>query len=1225
MLKKVKIGLRFGIVYGLLFLIFILVSLFVLNRMEFLSGITDKVYRHPFAVSNAVLRVDGNIIRMHRSMKDIALSKDVDKIDAFSLIVDGYEEDAHRDFKIIAERFLGEKEMYENALLAFTDWKPIRDEVIFLMRSGKRDEAVEITRGKGSRHVAKLEQAMMKLNKFAQNKAASFMADAQSTKRNTLNIIYLLIIILAILGVVIVYFLTRSIIHPIGKLIYATDEIRKGRLNTRVTIDSQDEIAQLAGSFMRMTDDLRKKTTENEKQNWFKSGVAGLGEKIRGEQSSRELAKSIINYLTPYLNARIGTVYLVDERGCLQLTGSYGFVRRKHLSKKYKFGEGLVGQAAIEKQSILITDIPADYIKITSGLGEALPNNILVTPFIYEGEVKGVMEFGAFDEFSDDQIDFLGLVAPSIAIAFNTTTGRVHTQELLIKTQTQAEELQTREEELTATNEELECQAKSLKKSESALQAQQEELKSINEELEERSRALEKQKKDIEKKNHELEYARKQVEVKAQDLEMAGKYKSEFLANMSHELRTPLNSMLILSNRLSQNKKGTLTEKEVEYASTVHSSGKDLLVLINDILDLSKVEAGKLDLHLDDTRLADICEEMKQGFLPLAREKGLSFKVEISKDTPDYISSDIKRVNQVVKNLVSNAIKFTHEGGVTVSIYRPDHDMLFSSACLGRDNVIAISVLDTGIGIPEDRKRSIFESFQQADGSVSRKYGGTGLGLSISRELAVLLNGEIQLQSEEGEGSVFTLFLPIKIDESNELKPAGRQVAAVKPEDEIKGPRQGDVGYGKVPAAEIITPYKANDQEDINFDADPGIDDRKDITPNDRSVLIIEDDPHFAKILYGIAKERDFKCLIAGNGETGLRLASHFKPKAIILDLILPGINGWIVMERLKDSLDMRNIPVHIISGTKKNINLMKMGAIGFLSKPVSMETLENAFANIEEAITKKIKKALIVDNDKEHVNKILGVIENCDITYTVTNSNEKAYKILKSEKFDCVIIGMSLNDKTGFDLLEKIKKTGKVQFPPIIYYTDKVDKISSNEKDMKLDKFSDDIVIKKTFSPATLLDEVTLFLHTVAKDLPEDKRDMLRMAHDQEVALRGKRVLIVDDDERNVFALSSVLEEYGMKILIGRTGKEGLERLKNNPNTNLVLMDIMLPEMDGYEAIREIRKMQIFKKIPIIALTAKAMKGDRNKCIEAGANDYIAKPVEIDKLLSLLKVWLYK
>ncbi len=1225
MLKNVKIGLRLGIVYGFLFLIFILLSLFFLNRMKFLSEITDKLYKHPFTVSNTIFRIDGNITKIHRSMKDIALANSLKEIEQISHIVDKYEEKVYSDFKIIAERFLGKKEMYKDAQLAFADWKPIREEVILLMHSGKKVEAAEITKGKGAQHVTNLEQAMMKLNNFAQNKAVSFMDNAKATRRSTINIIYLLIIILAIVSAIIIFLLIRSIIIPVSKLVYATNEIRKGRLDTKIAIDSQDEIGLLSVSFIRMTDDLRKRTMETEKQDWIKSGVAGLGEKMRGEQSVQVLAKSIINYLAPYLNAKIGAIYILEGNERLKLAGSYAFVKRKNLSNKFKFGEGIVGQVASEKQSILLTNIPDDYIRIHSGLVDAIPNNILVTPLLYEGVIKGVIEFGTFDEFTDTQIDFLELVAEPIAIAFNTSIGRIRTQELLEQTQSQTEELQTREEELQASNEELTSQSKILQESESKLQAQQEELQTINEELEERSRSLEKQKKNIEEKNLELEDARKLVEIKAQDLEMASKYKSEFLANMSHELRTPLNSMLILSNRLAQNKKGTLTEKEAEYASTVHSSGKDLLVLINDILDLSKVEAGKLDLNLDNVHLVDICEEMNQQFIPLAREKGLSFKVDIAKGVPDQISTDIKRVSQIIKNLISNSIKFTHEGGITIRIDRPLHDVRFSSTSLDRNNVIAISVSDTGVGIPDEKKISIFESFQQADGSVSRKYGGTGLGLSISRELARLLCGEIQLQSEEGKGSVFTLFLPAKIEEGHKLRQKTKGFVTREPKTEIKELQEDKKSYDKDLNGERITRYKAIDQNSPILDMESVIDDRRDISPDDKSVLIIEDDPAFAMILYGIAQEKGFKCLIAGSGEVGLQFADHFKPKAIILDIILPGINGWRVMERLKDNFDTRNIPVHFISGTEKNIDAMRMGAIGFLSKPASIETLENVFTNIEEVITKKIKKVLIVDSDQKNVDKIIGVTDTNNVTYTVANSNEKAYGILKSEKFDCVIIGMLLYGKTGFDLLERLKKDEKISLPPIIFYTDEVDKISSLKNDLKLDKFSDDIVIKKVFSSGTLLDEVTLFLHTVENDLPKEKKEILRIIHDKEVMLKDKIVLIVDDDERNVFALSSVLEEYAMKILIGMTGKEGIECLKYNPDTDLVLMDIMLPEMDGYETIRAIRKQQRFKSLPIIALTAKAMKGDRNKCIEAGANDYIAKPVEMDKLLSLLRVWLYK
>jgi CheY-like chemotaxis protein/HAMP domain-containing protein len=1043
--------------------------------------------------------------------------------------------------------------------------------------------------------------------------------------RNRIVTLYISLAIL-IFGVSISLVFSNMITKPIIELRDAADEVAKGNRDVEIRVSTSDEIGVLGNAFNAMIKNIKQSIEENEKQNWLKSGLAELNDKIRGEQDVMTLSPNVINYLATYLEAKVGAIYLVDENNSLsgsgqpllKMVGSYAYTRRKNLANEYRIGEGLVGQAALEKKSILITNVPDDYLKINSGLGEGIPRNIMVTPFLYEGEVKGIIELGSFHEFTELQLDFLNQATENIAIGFHSAQSRVKMKELLEKTQQQAEELQAQQEELRQTNEELEEQAEALKESQARMEAQQEELRQTNEELEKQTRTLEKQKQDIKKNNLELEKARQELEIKAKDLEITSKYKSEFLANMSHELRTPLNSLLILSKLLHENKEGNLTDKQLEFARTIHSAGTDLLNLINDILDLSKVEAGKLDLNIHDVNVGEFANNIQRSFRYLAKEKGLGFKIELSEDAPAYIRTDSQRVEQIVKNLLSNAFKFTDAGHVTLKIYRPTNDITSSQNGLDPKEAIAIAVSDTGIGVSEEKQKLIFEAFQQGDGRTNRKYGGTGLGLSISKELAKVLGGEIQLKSKAGEGSTFTLYLPTTLESATDAgQPQHGQTEMTNLKEKKKGNHSGG------PASKIKTRKSNNkDSNNKNSSNEHVQDDRENIASGDRTILIIEDDPKFANILLDLTRAKGFKCLVAESGEKGIHFANHYKPSAIMLDIGLPGMDGWAVMERLKDNSETRHIPVHFMSASDRTLDAMRMGAIGFLSKPVSLEELEEAFKKIEETISKTVKNLLVVEDDEIQRNSILELIGNGDVKATAVGSGEEAFKILKSNNVDCMILDLGLSDMSGFELLERIRNNTAISKLPIIIYTGK--NLTREEED-KLRTYAESIIIKGVKSPERLLDETSLFLHRVEANLSEEKKKMLRMVHDKELILQDKKILLVDDDMRNVFAMASILEEYGVRVLIGKNGKEGLECLNKNPDIDLVLMDIMMPEMDGYEAMGEIRKQQRFKKLPIIALTAKAMKGDRNKCIEAGANDYLAKPIDADKLLSLLRVWLYQ
>ena len=945
-------------------------------------------------------------------------------------------------------------------------------------------------------------------------------------------------------------------------------------------------------------------------QNWLKTGQATLNERMRGEQEVAALSRNIISYLATYTQAQIGAIYLMDEeQKTLYLSGSYAYAQRKGNRNSFQLGEGLVGQVALEKQRILFTQVPDDYIAIQSGLGETPPRYLLILPLLYENVLKGVIELGSIHQFSKTETGFLEQSCESIAIALHSAQARVTMQALLLETQQQSEALQAQQEELRHTNEELETQARALKASEEKLQMQQEELKRTNEELEEQARTLEIQKEELSEKNRELELSRKLIEEKARELELTSKYKSEFLANMSHELRTPLNSLLILSKLLLDNKDANLTDKQLEFIRTINSSGAELLALINDVLDLSKVEAGKMILNFEEMSLNGLGAFIEQSFRYVAEQRALGLRISIAEDLPPSILTDRQRVEQIVKNFLSNAMKFTEQGEVNVQIRRPQPGINFFRKELSPRQTVAIAVSDTGIGISPEKQQLIFEAFQQADGTTSRKYGGTGLGLSISREIVKLLGGEIHLHSEVGKGSTFTLYLP--------------EVASTAHQEEMLPDHERDSQY--FASSDI---FRRTEQSLVNrlpsappTDLGSIRDDRRDLTQGQKSLLIIEDDPKFAKILFDLARERGFKGLIAGDGAAGMQLAYQYIPNAIMLDINLPELDGWMVMDKLKKNPETRHIPVHFISVHDASLEAMKMGAVGYLTKPVSLEQLREAFEKIEDHLTRNIKELLIVEDDQVMRDTMVELLHGKDLLITAAATGQEAYTLLTEQYFDCMVLDLGLTDVSGFELLERIHQNPEISDLPIIVYTGR--DLSHDEK-LQLKKYADSIILKGVKSQERLLDEVTLFLHRVERNLPESQKQALRMLHDKEMVFHDKTILLVDDDVRNIFALSSVLEDKGLSVLAAENGKEALDMLASHPEIDLILMDIMMPEMDGYETIQHIRKQPEFPKLPIIALTAKAMKGDRQRCIEAGASDYLSKPVESEKLLSLLRVWLY-
>jgi signal transduction histidine kinase/DNA-binding response OmpR family regulator len=973
---------------------------------------------------------------------------------------------------------------------------------------------------------------------------------------------------------------------------------------------------QLGRALSEMTQTLRDVTAKNARQDWLKTGQNQLNEQMSGEQNLVNLAHNIVSFLTLYLEAQVGMCYLVEhsaqEKSLLQvkLLASYAYTRRKNLAEAFQFSEGLIERAAKDQESVILT--------INSGLGEEIPRNLIVLPFLYENAVKGVIVLGSVKAPTAIQLEFLHQVMSSIGIAVNSIESQTKMQELLQQTQTQAEELQTQTAELQTQKEELQSQSEELQNQTEELQTQAEELRQTNETLEERSTELELQKKAISEKNQVLEESQRTLQAKAEELELASKYKSEFLANMSHELRTPLNSMLILAQLLVENKNGNLTDKQVEYGRTIYSAGSDLLTLINEILDLSKVESGKMEIQIDEISTLEIVETIGHKFRHVAEEKGLAFHSTMAEDVPPFLNTDVQRLKQVISNLLSNAFKFTNAGEVKLTVHRPSKDDTVSNLSLELDKTIAISVTDTGIGIPTDKQQLIFRAFQQVDGTTSRRYGGTGLGLSISRQFARLLGGELLLHSIEGKGSTFTLYLPENLEKSSGVqKSRSSEGETVVPLN--RTPSKTDE------LLTVTTSTNAETQE-TNVPATDTerkiVDDRGNLTPEDKSILIIEDDRKFSSILLELAREQDFKCLVAEDGKTGLQLAEQYKPNAIILDVSLPQMDGWTVMERLKDNSNTRHIPVHFMSASDYSTDAKKMGAIGYLLKPVSMGELGQAFKKIEQFLANTVKNLLIVTDNLLRQQKIMELVGEGDVKTTSANTIENAVEHLYHASFDCLILDVEIEPGAGFKLLKQLQSEEQLSQLPVIIYAER-DLLPPEEA--LLQRYTNNLTVKTVRSPERLLDEATLFLHQVEANLPDDKRKMLEIVHDKTVILKDKKVLLVDDDMRNVFALATVLENKDMEVIIAENGKEALTKLEEEPDINLILMDIMMPEMDGYEAIQKIRQQPRFQKLPIIALTAKAMKSDKTKCIEAGANDYISKPVDTDKLTSLMRVWLYR
>ena len=957
-------------------------------------------------------------------------------------------------------------------------------------------------------------------------------------------------------------------------------------LSLLLAVLGRRELTNLSATYDRALRAQTEHTETLKQQAWLRTGQSLLAESAAGQPALPQLSRAMLEFLAQYLGVVVAALYVRDETGTLRRTAAYGFSRENEARpQSFEGVETLVGQAATGGRLIEVDNIPDNYLKVTSGLGSSAPKSVVMAPIENGGAINGVLELGFMQPVSARDIEFLKLIATNMGASVEAALYRQRLQDTLEETQRLNEEMQLQQEELRTTNEELEEQTAALEESQVDLGNQKAELESINEQLTFQALALD-------QKNEELNETQAELEQRADDLLRASQYKSEFLANMSHELRTPLNSSLILAKLLSENHGGNLSAEQVKFANTIYSAGNDLLHLINDILDISKVEAGKLELVPEDVSVHRLVESLKRSFEPLAAQKQLKFSVEIAADMPPSIFTDSRRLEQILKNLLSNALKFTDAGTIELALH------------LDTGNRVRFAVTDTGIGIAPEHHQTIFEAFRQADGTTSRRYGGTGLGLSISRDLATLLGGAISVSSALGAGSTFELTLPTHWTGASEPMKGGPALHA---------PLQTPLSTPIVVAP--TQPPALRTQNVTAYD-----DDRANWTPGRRSVLVIEDDLAFASILFELAHEMQYHCLVAQTADEALQLAAQYLPDAILLDIGLPDLSGLALLQQLKDGSLTRHIPVHVVSAVDRSEAALHLGAIGYAIKPTSREQLTDIFHKLEEKFTQKVKRVLLVEDDARQRESIVRLISDDDIDITAVELGEQALALLRTNIFDCMIIDLKLPDMQGGELLRKMSGESMCSFPPVIVYTGRN---LTHAEEADLLKYSRSIIIKGARSPERLLDEVTLFLHKVEADLSYERQTMLKTVRSRDRAFEGRRILLVDDDIRNIFSLSSALEHKGMTVEIARNGLEAISQLNETPDIDLVLMDVMMPGMDGLEATRRIRTDSRFASLPIIAITAKAMKDDQEQTRVAGMTDYLAKPIDLDRLYSLLRVWL--
>jgi len=1007
--------------------------------------------------------------------------------------------------------------------------------------------------------------------------------------------------------------------------------VTQGDLTRSIMVEAQGEVAALKDNINEMIRNLKDTTLKNNEQDWLKTNLAKFSRMLQGQGDLVAASQLVLSELAPLVHAQQGVLYaqsVQDGEPILKLVASYASGSEEQLPSVVRPGEGLVGQCALEKKRILLEDLRQDYLRIGSAIGSAAPLNVVILPVLFEGDVKAVMELASIRRFNATRLLFLDQLAESIGIVLNTIGANMRTRELLAQSQSLTRELQKQQQELKQTNERLGYQAGNLQKSESLLKMQQEELRHANDELQHKAELLSDQMRQVEYKNREIELAKAALEEKAEQLALSSRYKSEFLANMSHELRTPLNSLLILAKLLADNPDATLTPKQIDYAQTIYAAGADLLSLISDILDLAKIESGTVTLDFGPLRLTDLKDYVERTFRPTALEQKLDFSVSIDPGLPVTIETDEKRLQQVLKNLLSNAFKFTARGSVQLRIAPAESGWSPGRAQLATaSEVIAFIVSDTGVGIPANKQKVIFEAFQQADGTTSRRFGGTGLGLSISRELTALLGGEIAVQSVPGAGSTFVLYLPLPKEPVVSPPPAAAiaadEIAPALPEalpdlaPDALADTLPDTLSDAVPTVE--PPPAAAEVAGAVARVSDDRDDRDDIEPGDRVVLIVEGDAAFAGTVLDIAHERGFKAVIAPDGGAGLALAQALRPDTITLNLKLPDVDGWTVLERLKRTAHTRHIPVTLVSLADHTHDSVHLAAVAMVSREEAREALQEALLRTRDLTGRDAKALLVADGDEARRADVEWYLRREGVRVDSAALGAEALQAVRSAAYDCVLLGPELGDMGPIELLKRLVESEAItEMPFVIYGTEGL----GGPEQEELRRLAEVLLLKRGPTRKAMLDEITLFLkHTLGTHRAAGHE----LAAPPEIAqgLANRKVLIVDDDVRNVFALTGALEQCGMTVLNAESGKEGVEILKSEPDVELVLMDIMMPELDGYDTIRIIRGYQQFRTLPIIALTAKAMKGDREKCLEAGASDYIAKPVNVEQLTSLLRVWL--
>jgi CheY-like chemotaxis protein/CHASE3 domain sensor protein len=938
---------------------------------------------------------------------------------------------------------------------------------------------------------------------------------------------------------------------------------------------SRRQLRAIAGTYGSALAAESEARAQSDMEAWIRAGQGQLVEALQGERTLEQLGAYCLEALGKYTRADVGA-FFVKESGGWRRRSALALDSRAAGPDTFADGQGIIGRVALDGQLLHLRDVPPDFLKIRSGTGEGPPAQVVVIPARSESITHAVIELGFLRPVDARTLELLSRIGDAVATAVRSSEYKQRLRELLEEAHRQAEELQTQQEELRVANEELDAQASALKASQKQLETQQAELEQTNDNLTQQSQLLERQ---------NLALAEKQTEVvsKARELERASQFKSDFLSNMSHELRTPLNSSLILAKLLADNRHGNLDEEQVKFAQTIYTAGNDLLMLINDILDLSKIESGKMEVHAASVALGGVRDGLCRTFEPVAAEKRLGFQVLLDSGLPDTIETDAQRLDQVLKNLISNALKFTEQGEVIVRV-QP------------RGERIEFSVQDTGIGIAPHQQGIIFEAFRQADGTTNRKYGGTGLGLSISRELARLLGGDISVQSEPGRGSTFTLSLPPVYSGPSEARASSPAPA-----------RPARAELAPLPDAELSVDSRL-----------PALT----LGPGERLVLVIEDDPVFASILEDVAREAGFRCVVASTALQGFELARKHLPTGIVLDMKLPDHTGLSVLDRLKRDPQTRHIPVHVVSATDHTETALSMGAAAYLVKPVEREQLVEAFQDLEVRSSRRLRRVLVVEDDPALRTSVANLLGRSDVEIKTAATVADALQLLEQHRFDCIVTDLSLPDQSGYELLETMARDEPYSIPPVIVYTGRS---LDAQEEQRLRKYSKSIIIKGARSPERLLDEVTLFLHQVEAELPAAQQRLLKEARHREAVFEGRNILIVEDDVRNVFALSSVLEPKGARVVIARNGLEAIAALEREPNIDLVLMDVMMPEMDGLEATRRIRQKPEWLRLPIIALTAKAMRDDHERCLAAGANDYLAKPLDVEMLLSLLRVWMPK